>query len=166
MKRRTISLAMVAILVVSLFAFVGCEGKIECNAELYYNAQAWMKAEYLESNMTLGAHVGIEEDTNLPQTRTDIIKEKSVFNSAFNWFPNEVDFSKKMIIIHFFTSSYPDGPYKLKKVIVDGDTLSIEFKLNKAGSSSVPDATKPQQTAIVVLMDKVDVITTDFNIYI
>jgi len=155
-KKLTKILIMGIVLIMCLGIFVGC-GDNKYNAELHYNAQAMMNAEYLEANMTLGAYDGLVEDTSSPETRTHIIKNKDDFDFAFKEFPKEVDFSKKIVLIYFFTSSYPTSPYKLVKINLRDDVLSIHFKLNKSGSSSVPDAGLPKQTCIVVLMDKIDI---------
>lgn len=160
-KKLTKILIMGMVLIMCLGIFVGCGGN-KYNAELHYNAQAMMNAEYLEANMTLGAYDGLVEDTSSPETRTHIIKNKNDFDFAFNEFPKEVDFSKKMVLIYFFTSSYPTSPYKLEKTTMDSDILSVDFKLNKSYSHG-PDASKPQQTCVVVLIDILDISNVNFK---
>ena len=163
MKKKILILGVAIIMALGLFA--GCGNNIPYNAKIFYTAQALMNEEYLEANMTLGAYKqGSQvEDTSSPEIRTHTIGDKNSFDVAFSEFPQEVDFSEKMILVHFFTSSYPTSPYKLEKVNLDGNTLHIEFKLNKSGSPSVPDAGLPRQTCIVVLMDKLDISTTVFK---
>lgn len=155
-------LAIGVLIIMSLATITAC-GVNKYNAEMHYNAQAIMNADYIEANMTLGAYVGMVEDTSSPATRTHIIRDKDSFDLAFSEFPQEVDFSERMVLVYFFTSSYPTSPYKLGKVSLSGSELSIEFKLNKSGSSSSPDAAKPQLTCIVVLIDKLDITVATFN---
>jgi hypothetical protein len=159
MARKILILGVVLMMCLGLFT--GCGGN-KYNAELHYNAQAMMNAEYLEANMTLGAYDGLVEDTSSPETRTHIIKNKNDFDFAFNEFPKEVDFSKKMVLIYFFTSSYPTSPYKLEKTTMDSDILRVYFKLNKSDSQG-PDASKPQQTCVVVLIDILDISNVSFK---
>ena len=157
---------ILGVLLIMAFSFGACGNKIPYNAKIFYNAQALMNEEYLETNMTLGAHKqGSQvEDTSSPETRTHIIRDKNGFDLAFSEFSQEVDFSEKMILVHFFTSSYPTSPYKLGKVNLDGDTLYVEFKLNKSNSRpGRPDASIPQQTCIAVLMDKLEISTAIFK---
>ena len=156
---------LLGVAIIMAFSLGACGNNIPYNAKIFYNAQALMNEEYLETNMTLGAHKqGSQvEDTSSPEMRTQIIRDKNDFDLAFSEFPQEVDFSEKMILVHFFTSSYPTSPYKLEKANLDGDTLHVEFKLNKSGSASVPDAGLPRQTCIVVLMNKLDISTAVFK---
>ena len=149
-------------LIMCIGVFTACGGN-KYNAELHYNAQAIMNADYIEANMTLGAYVGMVEDISSPATRTHIIRDKNSFDLAFSEFPQEVDFSERMVLVCFFTSSYPTSPYKLSKITLSGSELNIEFKLNKNGSPLTPDAGLPQQTCIVVLIDKLDITVAAFN---
>ena len=97
----------------------GCGGN-KYNAELHYNTQKIMNTDYLEANMTLGAYVGMVEDTSSPATRTHIIRDKNSFDLAFSEFPQKVNFSKKMVLVYFFTSSYPTSPYRLGEISLNG----------------------------------------------
>ena len=163
MTTKILVLGVAIIMLLGLFA--GCGNSIPYNAVMYSDAKAWMNEEYLEANMTWDVSIQGEQalGINLPSTRTHIITDKTGFGLAFARFSQEVDFSKKMMLVYFFTSSYPTSPYKLEKITLDGDTLHVEFKLNKSGSSSVPDAGMPKQTGIIVLMDKLDINTAVFK---
>ena len=155
-------LVLGAALIMCIGLFAGCGGN-KYNAELHYNTQKIMNTDYLEANMTLGAYVGMVEATSSPATRTHIIRDKNSFDLAFSEFPQKVNFSKKMVLVYFFTSSYPTSPYRLGEISLNGSELNIEFKLNKSGSSSSPEAAKPQQTCIVVLIDKFNITAVTFN---
>ncbi|MCL2676235.1 MAG: hypothetical protein FWE84_06650, partial [Firmicutes bacterium] len=134
------------VLLIMAFSLGACGNQIPYNAKIFYNAQALMNEEYLEANMTWDVSIQGEQvlGANLPPTRTHIITNKNSFDLAFSEFPQEIDLSEKMILVYFFTSSYPISPYKLEKVNLDGDTLHIQFKLNKSGSPLVPDAGLPR----------------------
>lgn len=155
-------LILVIVLIICFWLLIGCVGN-KYNAELYYNAQAMMNVEYLKDNMTLWAEDDFVIDTSLPETRTHIIKNENDFNFAFNEFPKEVDFSKKMVLIYFFTSCYPTSPYRLKKITIDSDILYVDFQLNKVFSLGRPDASKPQQTCVVLFIDILDINSVRFK---
>ncbi len=156
MKKKFVIVGLIMVMCLGILG--GCSNKY--NAEVINDAKSLMNENFLETNMTLGSD--LKGDTTLPPKRTHIIKDHDSFDLVFNDFPKEVDFSEKMILIHFCTSSYPLGPYKIERISLDGDVLSVDYKLDK-GLSVSPDAGRPQQTCIVVVMDNLDVKEVLFN---
>lgn len=125
----------------------------EEKGELYCNAQKYLTEEALEKNYTKGAQSssGYRYD-DVPETIDVVIDSKEVFDEYFSSFPEEVDFSEKIVILRFFTCCTMGRIYYLDKVKLKGDKLEISvYNNHKRG---LADVSAPCQRCLAVIMDK------------
>ena len=71
-----------------------------------------------------------------------------------------VDFDKQIVVIYTFTTVYATRKYNLYNLSVNGDILTVEYKIENQGI--VGNATQPKQRWFIVTLDKVDVQSVNF----
>jgi hypothetical protein len=133
-------LSSVLALITILVCLVSCS-KIEYNAVILTEDFTFNKS-WLDSN------------NDLSEGKTFVIETQESLNEIFKDF-KEIDFNKKTVIVHCYTTIYV-REQKLQKVSLEKDVLSIEFDVVD-GKSGVGDATAPQTRACVICLDKVAV---------
>jgi len=103
------------------------------------------------------------QDEASPPFRTFIITEKAQMDEIFTIYP-DLDFEKEMLILYIFRSSYNNICYqqKLINVILDKKNLKIQFTIIQIKPSD-KNTTTPQQTSLVIKIDKLNIDTVEFN---
>lgn len=153
-----------AVLIISLFALVGCSGKY--NAVLYSHADKLVSEEFLKENRVKAYYrnenyvegVSDWKDRNIyeadaPEELIFIITDKDEFEKIFVKYDLTVDFEKEIVILYIFPDIYPGRDYYLKKIDLNEQSLDIYFKLQKIKGK---DATMPYQRCFMVKLDKVE----------
>jgi hypothetical protein len=147
MKKRFAFLVtiLVAVLLVA-FIFAGCQPKY--NAELINSAQNFLQDDFRNANTTYIDSSGVST------SHSHLITNKQGFDQAFkDYFPRTIDFSKKIVLIYFFTVKYSYDTYKLEKISVKKNNISVEIKRDKKGIWITSEPSYPHQIALVVIMD-------------
>lgn len=90
-------------------------------------------------------------DDNLPKERVIVINTSKEYKQIFS---NEIliDFDEKTLLLLTFTTTYPKGNWRLKKLYKANETLYIT--LVRYSVQGVDDATMPTQKWIAITMDK------------
>lgn len=65
-----------------------------------------------------------------------------------------------MVILYIFSDVYPERGYKLKKIEVNDEVLTLKTELEQ---KNVDDAAIPYQRCIVVKMNKVEINEVKFE---
>ena len=152
---------VVMAMIMSICLLCGCQ-KIPYNAELYDNAQNLMKSEYLQENITQGAKIDEQyADNTYPKSISCIISTQSEYEKNFSNSSLQVDFSNKMLFVYFFTCNYMGRKYKITKISINKQALTIYIgSIQKKEFSG--DATNPEQRCFVVITDKMEVNSVTF----
>ena len=153
-----------AVLIISLFALVGCSGKY--NAVLYSHAEKWVSEEFLKENRVRAYYHNedyVEDESDwkdrdiyeadAPGELIFIITDKDEFEKIFVKYDSTVDFEKEIVILYIFPDVYPGRDYYLKKIDLNEQSLDIYFKLEKR---NVKDATMPYQRCFMLKLKKVE----------
>ena len=144
----------IGVLLLSICMLVGC-GRIEYNAVIVDEGVVY-REEWIENNYTYGSYPSWHDgyDESLPEDRTYVITEKTALDEIFETFP-KVDFEKEIVLVYCYTTVYVRDRV-LKKALLDGDVLNVEFDV-VAGKLGHADAASPQTRVLVVKLDKLDV---------
>lgn len=164
---KLLTLGVLIIMIPGLLA--GCvEEKLPYNAIMYgniYENRTWLKEDFYEANLTYGsfssAIEGYIEDEAHPSFRTKIIVSNDEYETVFNNFPVEVDFTKSMIVMHCFTTA-SDSSYEIKKIAIDAQNLTINYRTAKSKKPLAGNASMPLSKWVIVTMNKLDIETAEF----
>lgn len=167
MLKKIWELGVALIMCVGIFS--GCGGnKLPYNAVMYgeiYTNRTWLQDEFYEANLTSGSWSSVQEEyvssEAYPPTRTRIITNSAEYNEVFKSFPVDVDFEKTMIVMHCFTTA-SSGNYEIKNIILDEQSLTINYKHPVSKGKTPPNASKPLTKWVIVMMDKLDIETVEF----
>lgn len=145
---------------------IGCSNN-RYNAVLYSNATEWIDKTFLNDNKVKAYYfnenyIDGQSDPNdkyiydeaSPSSRVFIIDDESEYNRIFSNFPLNIDFEHEMVILYIFSDVYPAREYKLKKIEVNGEVLTVKTELEQ---KNVDDVAIPYQRCIVVKMNKVEI---------
>lgn len=132
-------LALTLAVVTLLCCFVGCS-KFEYNAAI------------LEDGYTFDV-AWLNDNIELDNSKTFVVESQEELDEIFSAF-EKIDFDKKMIVVHYYTTIYV-RERKLEKVSLDDGVLSIEFNVVD-GKPGTGDATAPQTRMCVFCLDKVE----------
>lgn len=169
-KSKFLSLGLVLIIIFGLLT--GCLNN-KYNAVLYSNANEWIdetflknnrvKAYYLNENYIYGESDPSDKyiyDTTAPSSRVFIIKDEDSYNRIFSNSQLYIDFEKEMVILYIFSDVNPTREYKLKKIEVNDEILTVKTELER---KNVDDATMPYQRCFVIKMNKVEINEVNFE---
>lgn len=173
MKANRIGIVMAKksrLLAVVLFFMLlsGCgDVKVPYHAVMYGNLNEtgqYLKSDFYESNLTYGSYSTVQEDyiqdENIPISLTKIIKTEDAYDRVFKEFPAEVDFEKSMILMYCFTT-VSNNTYDIKHISVVGKNIMIRYTLVKS-KKPLPNASVPLTKWLIVILDKLDIETTEF----
>ncbi len=136
--------------VFALFA-CGCAPKeLPYSAKLFDKAENFMTETYLRENNT---HYPSNND-GLPHTRCQVIKTEDDVEGIFETFPEELDFSRDMLVIYIFTDiNYAFG-CRLDDITVTENEMTIvighEMAKRDIWGRRPPSASLPTQRCLVV----------------
>ena len=169
-KSKFISLGLVLIMIFSLLT--GCSTN-KYNAVLYSNANEWIdetflkdnrvKAYYLNENYIYGESDPSDKyiyDTTTPSSRVFIVTDEDEYNRVFSNSPLDIDFEQEIVILYIFSDVNPTRDYKLKKIEVNDEILTVKTELER---KDVDDTTMPYQRCIVIKMNKVEINEVKFE---
>ncbi len=135
--------------VFALFA-CGCAPKeLPYSAKLFDKAENFMTETYLRENNT---HYPSNND-GLPHTRCQVIKTEDNADGIFETFPEELDFSRDMLVIYIFTDINYGFGCRLEDITENEQEMTIVIRHELAKSSEgfdVPAASLPTQRCLVV----------------
>lgn len=164
--------SIVMMLVMCLSIVTGCKSN-KYNAVMYSSVQDWISDEFLKENRVKGYYKNEDfvegksdwsdsyiYDEDSPESRTFTITEEDKFNEIVTKHTLDVDFKNQMAILFIFSDKSP-REYHLKKVEVKEQTLDIYFKLES--KKWIKDATAPYQRCMLVILDKLEINTVNFN---
>lgn len=171
-KTKFLSLILVLLSIFSLLT--GCSNNNnKYNAVLYSNTTEWIdetflndnrvKAYYLNENYIDGQSDPNDKyiyDTTLPSSRVFTVGDEAEYNRIFSNSPLDIDFEHEMVILYIFSDVYPAREYRLKKIEVNGEVLTVKTELEQ---KNVDDAAMPYQRCIVVKMNKVEINEVKFE---
>lgn len=170
-KVKFLSLCLALIMILSLF--VGCSNNNKYNAVLYSDATEWINETFLKDNRVKAYYPNENYidgqnnpndkyiyDTNLPSSRVFVVSDEGEYSSIFSNSPLDVDFEYEMVILYIFPDVNPNREYKLKKIEVNDEVLTVKMNL---GRRSVDDATMPCQRCIVIKLNKVEINEVKFE---
>ena len=131
---------------------------------LYDDAILWMRDEYVYDNRTRP----LPDADDCPSEITNIITNQEDFVKAFNQFPEEINFDKQMLVLHFFASNnlFADNSkrlryYSLNNVIQKEGNIYFDICITKAelliSDDPYADATKPTHLCLAFVMPKMNV---------
>ena len=133
------------------------------NAEIYDNAQTFLTEEYSQKN-EIRIYYN-QQDENLPETVTKVVADKATFDKAFESFPQEVDFDKKVVILYFYRDIYWSRSCHVKSIENHDGKIEITVNQKKEGCFFKKDGAPPIKRCLAVVMDKTEINTVDFVIY-
>ncbi|MBP5308346.1 MAG: hypothetical protein J6Z34_04330 [Clostridia bacterium] len=155
--KKIVTTFLAGIFSLALFIPAGCGNY---NAEIYDNAQIYLKEEYAEENNPRN-----KNPEGLNDTVTKIINDYASFNNAFESFPENIDFDNKIVVLYFFTDIYAKRNCKINSIKLRGGDLKILINHKRAVSCArVKDASSPTLRCLAVIMDKIEIDTVDFII--
>lgn len=170
-KAKFLSLILVLLTFLSLFA--GCSNNNRYSAVLYSNATEWIDKTFLNNNKVKAYYLNekyIDGQSNpsdkyiydeaSPSSREFIVSDEVEYNRIFSNSPLDIDFEHEMVILYIFSDVYPERKYKLKKIEVNDEVLTLKTEFEQ---KNVDDATIPYQRCIVVKMNKVEINEVKFE---
>ncbi|MCL2061220.1 MAG: hypothetical protein FWH03_01155 [Firmicutes bacterium] len=155
MKKVVKLLTLGVVLIMGLGIFAGCGGN-KYNAVLYDDAGEWIKESFLDENITYQ-----NNDARVPNAKSFIIRNQTEFESIFLEFPHEIDFENEMFLLYVFACELGGRSYKIRKMIVENQNLTIEYKVDSNTIFNWSSA--PWLRCFVVRMDKVDILSAEFK---
>lgn len=170
-KAKFLSLILVLLTFLSLFA--GCSNNNRYSAVLYSNATEWIDKTFLNNNKVKAYYLNekyIDGQSNpsdkyiydeaSPSSREFIVSDEVEYNRIFSNSPLDIDFEHEMVILYIFSDVYPEREYKLKKIKVNDEVLTLKTEFEQ---KNVDDAAIPYQRCIVVKMNKVEINEVKFE---
>lgn len=164
--KKVLCLFMFSFLFIQLLS--GCYKLIPYHALMYgnvYENRHYFNDEFYENNLTEGSWSEKEDSyvsgENYPKERTVIINNENDFNVTFKDFPVDVDFDKSIIVLHCFTTS-SGSKYKIKSIKKDNETIVIKYKTIRE-KFPIPNASMPITKWVIVVMDKINFETVQFD---
>jgi hypothetical protein len=158
-KRLAKIIAMGVLIIMSIGLFAGCgDNKMPYNAVLYDDAIDWIDADLKDANITSGL---VANDEHLQKSYFWLIVSQADFIDKINEPQINVDFDKQIVVIYTFTTVYATRKYNLYNLSVNGDILTVEYKIEK-NQGIVGNASRPKQRWFIVTLDKVDVQSVNF----
>lgn len=168
--KKLLCVACVFAFLCCLFGAVGCGNPY--NAELFDNAEQWIRDDFLRENRVKAFYPNENYDENdeqseryiydetAPVSRTFIIADDARFDEIFDKNDFCVDFEKEMLFLYVYPKMYPGRNYSLKKITVKNSKISIFFEIEK--KSGVGDAAMPAQSCLLVKTDKIEIDSAEF----
>ena len=101
-------------------------------------------------------------DDTMPETRTYIITDKTLFETIYLEDQCDVDFEKQMVLLHIYAKKGSDN-LEIDKINVEQATLNVYIKKVK-NKKGVLTGIPPHARCITIIMDKLDVDTVNFII--
>ncbi len=163
---KKIFLSVICLLTFLICALSGCATK-KYNAVLYDQAIEfnWFTEEYLADNIVVLSPLPANhpEAGLYPTKRFNVITSQEEFNGAFEYFPNEVNFEKEVLIVYFFCKInpiYADGrkqmEYYIKDINLTDKNLEITLghRNKKLHIPGVADSGSPSRQCLIVRMDR------------
>lgn len=170
-KAKFLSLILALLTIFSLF--MGCSNNNKYNAVLYSNATEWIDETFLNDNRVKAYYLNenyIDSQSNpndkyiygttSPSSRVFTVSDEVEYNRIFSNSPLNINFEHEMVILYIFSDVYPAREYRLKKIEVNGEVLTVKTELEQ---KNVDDATMPYQRCIVVKMNKVEINEVKFE---
>lgn len=162
--RICLTIVLTCYIIFGMFALTAC-GKLPFNAEWYCKADDWVSEDFMRNNKINAYYpnenyIEGESDPNekylqfkdMPSFRTFVITEREKFKEIFTNYPNEVDFSSRVVILYIFGNIYP-REYYLDDIILDGEVLKVYYGMEK---SNVSDAMMPCPRCFMLITDKTE----------
>lgn len=147
--RKVISILF--LITVILFSF-GCanEAVLPYNATIFDKAENFMKEDYLADNNT---HYPGATD-GLPESICKTVESDGEFKNAFASFPEEIDFTKDILVVYFFTDIYYGFGCKLQTVTNDNGEIVIniihQMAKKEINGARPPSTSAPTQRCLAV----------------
>ena len=157
--KKIVTTFLAGIFSLALFIPAGCGNY---NAEIYDNAQTFLTEEYSQKNEIRIYYD--QQDENLPETITKVVADKATFDKAFESFPQEVDFDKKVVILYFYRDIYWGRSCRIKYMKEQDGKLEISVNQKTEGCFFRKDGTPPKKRCLAIVMDKTEIDTVDFII--
>lgn len=168
--KKFVSIVGIIVLICCLFGSVGCGNKY--NAELFNNAEQWIRDDFLRENRVKAYYPNENYDENdeqseryiydetAPLTRTFIISDSVAFDEIFKGDDIAVDFANEILLLYIHSEIYPGRNYSLKKIAVEGGKISVSVEIEK--KNGVGDAAMPAQSCLLVKMDRIEIDSAEF----
>lgn len=98
-------------------------------AIIYDRAITGAKESFIETHLTYGASYEHEQalDKNCPKTYCILVDNENALWEIFDEFPDDVDFDTETVIVYCFTCIYNGSRYKIRKINLDGNSMSMEI---------------------------------------
>lgn len=157
---------ILVLVIISCFCILASCSEIRYNAVILTDGYTF-NADFLRNNVTDGSLLlengeSVDgEDGNYPKDKIICLKSQAEHNAVFSDFAANIDYEKETLIIYICTSIIPNK-FELKKVILDGDTLKINYTYEKSLGAG-DNATSPKQRCMVIKTDKLDFKTVVIN---